>query len=268
MDLINKKTPFQKEWNNLCRKEQKFFNSRLDRKESKLNSILADKVPAKLQGTLDAAFEKAFVAVFDKGTGIIEKTFNKDKINLDYKVNAYTDEIAGSQKTLHAFTQKADEKGRVNVAVSGISGIGMGLLGIGIPDIPIFIGMIMKNLYEISLNYGIDYKFAEEKYFMLLIIEGAVSYGDNLIRINKKIEKFIRDPRLPRDYDFREQIAETSAVLSKELLYMKFLQGILLIGVIGGTYDLIYMKQINEFAKLKYHKRFLIDYKKNNLKPE
>lgn len=261
MNIFNKKTPFQREWNNLCRKEQHFFNNRIDKKESKLNNMLADKIPEKLQSTLDTAFEKAFAVVFDKGSGIIEKTFNKYKIKLDYKVNMYTDEIAGSQKTLHAFNKQADEKGNLNLAISGISGVGMGLLGIGIPDIPIFIGMIIKNLYEISLTYGIDYNFAEEKYFMLLIIEGAVSYGDNLIRINKKIEKFIRENRLPEDYNCSEQVSETSSILSKELLYMKFLQGIPIIGVIGGTYDLICMKQITEYAKLKYQKRFLLDYK-------
>ncbi len=261
MDIFNKKTPFQKEWDSLCRKEQRFLKNRIDRKESVLNNMLAEKIPPKLQSTLDTAFEKAFDVVFNKGSGIIEKTFNKDKINLNYKVNTYTDKIAGNHKTLHTFTKNADEKGNVNIVISGISGVGMGLLGIGIPDIPIFIGMIMKNLYEISLNYGIDYNSAEEKYFMLLIIEGAVSYGDNLIQTNKKIEKFIHEKRLPENYSFSEQVSGASSMLSKELLYMKFLQGIPIIGVIGGTYDLIYMKQITEYAKLKYQKRFLLDYK-------
>lgn len=261
MNISNKKTPFQREWDNLCRKEQHFFNNRINKKESKLNNMLADKIPEKLQNTLDTAFEKAFAVIFDKGSGIIEKTFSKDKISLNYKVNMYTDKIAGSHKTLHAFTKQAVEKGNVNLAISGISGIGMGLFGIGIPDIPVFIGMIIKNLYEISLSYGIDYNFAEEKYFMLLIIKGAVSYGDNLIQTNRKIEKFIRENRLPENYSFSEQVSETSSMLSKELLYMKFLQGIPIIGVVGGTYDLICMKQITEYAKLKYQKRFLLDYK-------
>lgn len=57
----------------------------LERKEkdSILNQKLAEKVPEKLQSTLDAAFAKAFTLVFENGTGIIEKTSriegNKDK---------------------------------------------------------------------------------------------------------------------------------------------------------------------------------------------
>lgn len=38
---------------------------------------------------------------------------------------------------------------------------------------------------------------------------------------------------------------------------MKFLQGIPLVGVVGGVYDMVYLKQITEYANLKYKKRFL-----------
>ena len=54
----------------------------------------------------------------------------------------------------------------------------------------------------------------------------------------------------------REQISRTSRMLSRELLYMKFLQGIPVVGAVGGAYDAIYMKQIAVYAKLKYQKRF------------
>ena len=47
--------------------------------------------------------------------------------------------------------------------------------------------------------------------------------------------------------------------MSGELLYMKFLQGIPIVGAVGGAYDFVYMKQINEYAKIKYHKRFLAE---------
>ena len=38
---------------------------------------------------------------------------------------------------------------------------------------------------------------------------------------------------------------------------MKFLQGFPVVGAVGGAYDVIYMKQITEYAKLKYKRRFL-----------
>lgn len=38
---------------------------------------------------------------------------------------------------------------------------------------------------------------------------------------------------------------------------MKFLQGIPIVGAVGGAYDVIYLKQIIEYANLKYERRFL-----------
>ncbi|MBQ8597143.1 MAG: EcsC family protein, partial [Lachnospiraceae bacterium] len=43
---------------------------------------------------------------------------------------------------------------------------------------------------------------------------------------------------------------------SKELLYMKFLQGIPIVGAAGGAYDVIYMKQVVKYAEMKYRRRF------------
>ena len=54
-----------------------------------------------------------------------------------------------------------------------------------------------------------------------------------------------------------ETIQKTASCLSKELLYMKFLQGIPVVGAVGGAYDVVYLKQITEYANLKYERRFL-----------
>lgn len=252
-----RKTPFQKEWDALCKKEQAFLDRRETKKESALNRLLAEKVPEKLQRTLDAAFEKAFFLIFEKGGGIIEKTYNRDALKDAYKVSLYADEIRRSRRSLRAFSKSAEKAGRKNLLLSGAAGVGMGLLGIGLPDIPVFTGMMLGCVYEIALDYGFDHDTEEEKYFILLLIEGAVSYGDHLMEVDRKIEAYSLSPRLPEGYSPPEQIAKTSGMLSKELLYMKFLQGVPLVGVVGGAYDVVYMKQISEYAKIKYQKRFM-----------
>ena len=142
--------------------------------------------------------------------------------------------------------------------MSGVSGVGMGLGGVGIPDILVFTSMVLKCIYEIALNYGFDYDSEEEQYFILLIIEGAVSYGDHLDEVNRKIEDYIREPKLPESYLAEAQISSTSRMLSGELLYMKFLQGVPVVGAVGGAYDVVYMKQISDYAQMKYKKRFLL----------
>ena len=47
--------------------------------------------------------------------------------------------------------------------------------------------------------------------------------------------------------------------MSKELLYMKFLQGIPVAGAAGGIYNVIYLRKIQRYAGMKYRKRFLYD---------
>ena len=40
---------------------------------------------------------------------------------------------------------------------------------------------------------------------------------------------------------------------------MKFLQGIPIVGVVGGWYNMVYMKRVNTYASLKYQRRRLHD---------
>ena len=260
--MFQRKTPFETEWEKLQKKEQKFLKEHIERKESVLNQKLAEKVPTKLQETLDKAFAKAFGTIFAKGTDVIEKTYKKEELQKTYKINEYADEIRQSKKSLKAFGKKAENSGRVNMVVSGAAGIGMGLVGVGIPDIPVFTGMILKSIYEIALNYGYEYETEGERRFILQIIQGAVSHGTKMQSINKSIDDYIINVEVPADYDEQKQIEQTAAELSKELLYMKFLQGIPVVGAVGGAYDVVYLKQITEYANLKYRKRFLLKKKK------
>ena len=74
--------------------------------------------------------------------------------------------------------------------------------------------------------------------------------------MNEKINDFMKNSYLPKNYQRQEMIQKTAALLSKELLYMKFLQGFPVVGAVGGAYDVIYMKQITEYSNLKYKHRF------------
>lgn len=80
-------------------------------------------------------------------------------------------------------------------------------------------------------------------------------------RLNREADAYIEEKLLPAGYSQEKQIARASAYLSKELLYMKFLQGIPVVGVVGGVCDVVYMKRIQEYADLKYKKRFLMERK-------
>lgn len=252
-----KKSAIEKEWAALSKKEAAFLQKRSKKKASLLNQKLEEMIPEKLQATLDTAFQKAFSLIFQKGTGIIEKTYNPDELKKNYDIQQYTANLKQDRKSLQAFTKNAGISGAKNLLISGASGIGMGVLGIGLPDIPLFTGMILKNIYQIALNYGYEYETDKEKLYILLLIQGAVSYGEDMQKINGILDTYIENAVFPEHLTIEKMINATAGVLSKELLYMKFLQGIPIVGVVGGAYDAIYMNRITEYAQMKYRRRLL-----------
>ena len=89
-----------------------------------------------------------------------------------------------------------------------------------------------------------------------MLIQGSVAYGEKLEEIDEQVNQYIRKEQIPDYVDMDKLIKQTAGCLSKELLYMKFLQGIPVAGAIGGAYDAIYMKRIAEYSELKYRRRF------------
>ncbi len=252
------KSALEKEWIKLEKDEFAFLNKSLHKEETKLNLFLEDKVPAGLQNTLDEAFAKAFGLVFEKGTDVIEKTYKKDDIEKDYQINSYIVNLKENRRNLKAFSKKASGAGNKNLLLSGVSGVGLGVLGIGIPDIVIFTSLMLRSVYETSLHYGFQYDTEEEKKFILLVIQGAVCHDTNLLKINSELDSYMKNGCFSKRQSMQDCIRNTAKALSKELLYMKFLQGIPVVGAVGGAYNIAYMKQINKYAQIKYRRRFLM----------
>lgn len=77
-------------------------------KESILNQKLEEKIPPKLQKTLDTAFAKAFALIFEKGTGVIEKTYQRTKLEQDYQVRQYMADVKQNSKSLRSFSKRQE----------------------------------------------------------------------------------------------------------------------------------------------------------------
>ena len=242
---------WEKEWTALEKKEARYL---MRRREEKTSSALQQK----LEETLNTAFIKAFDLVFEKGTGLIEKTYNKDQQKTDYQVREYAAGLKESRKTVKAFGRQSQGTRMKNLMISGVEGVGLGLLGIGLPDIPLFTAVILKSVYEIALSYGFEYESEKEQWFILKMIETALKKGEELERNNSLLNAWIDQNGIGETVKGRkEQSKETAAALAEALLYMKFLQGIPVVGVAGGAADTVYLKKITDYAELKYKRRFL-----------
>ena len=263
MALFNKKSPWEKEWEDLLKKESKFAEKRQAGPTSVLINKLDRFVPEKLSGTLNATFFKGFEMIFEKGTGVIEKTYNKQQKEKDFQINTYAAELGADRKSVRKFTKQAKSAKAANLLVSTVEGVGLGLVGAGIPDIPLFIAMLLKSVYEIALSYGYRYDTEEEKVFILRMIQVAMLDDEAFLQANMEfndlIDQIVADGDSLEGYrvDKTAQMRATSEALSAEMMYTKFLQGTMIIGMAGGIFDPIYINRISDYAVLKYRRRFL-----------
>ena len=257
MGVLRRKSPLEKEYEKARKAEEKLVLKKSSQKESVVNRLVGERIPPKLQETLEKAFAKAFTLLFTKGTGVIERTYNRDKLRKDYLAREAAHDIKKDRKSIKAFTRSSKNTGRKNLFLSGTFGIGTGLVGVGLPDIPVFSSMLLKQIYQTATEYGFPYKGEKENYFILKLIEGAFSQGDRFMEINEEVNLFMEKEELPEDYNFEEEIGKASSCLSGELLYSKFVQGIPLVGAAGGAYDALYMKRAADYSLLKYRQRFL-----------
>lgn len=245
----------KKEEKLILEKEPGIIKTKLDPLKTKVE----EKIPEKLQSTLNIAFEKGFKTVFEKGLGIIEKTYNKEYINMEFDINSYAINKYPTKRNLKKIDKSANKKTFINKSVSAIEGGTLGLLGIGIPDIPIYIGVILKSIYEISLSYGFDYNFPEERIYILNIICSSVTSGTERKMYFNKLDTIANeiDNGKYHNYNIDETLKETSNKISTYMLTSKFIQALPIVGVIGGVTNFKTLHDISTIAKLKYKQRYL-----------
>jgi hypothetical protein len=94
---------------------------------------------------------------------------------------------------------------------------------------------------------------------MLLLISGAMTKGARQAEYDKKIIKLGQqiDAYDAVALDLTDYMEDTSALLSTILLTTKFIQGLPIVGIIGGLANPFILNKISVYAELKYQKRYL-----------
>ncbi|MBD7914949.1 EcsC family protein [Clostridium sp. Sa3CUN1] len=253
----------KKEINKLNKKENKIINKKRNTIiKNKLNPIsekIEEKIPDKLRTTLESAFYNAFKMVFKGGSKYIEKLYNKEKIKLDHDINNYAFNKRTTKKSLKLIDFQGKRSKLINSTISTVEGVGLGILGIGIPDIPIFISVILKTIYEIALSYGFNYESEEEKIYILNLINVALTSEEEKLYYSEKINEIENkiDLGIVLENNLDDEIKETAKVLSNTLLIAKFIQGLPIVGVLGGVVNYQFISKVSKYSSIKYKKRYL-----------
>lgn len=223
------------------------------------HEVLAEKIPPKLQEAIEKAFIKGFDLVFDKAGPILEKTYPKERIQAQHEVGDFAVDRLGPRKHLKKMDRQANRSSRGHTLLATLEGAGLGLLGIGVPDIPILTSLLFRSIYEIGLSYGFGHESIQERFYVLWLLKGALAQGEAQTRADAQVEQIgaYIDWELDFDLDLEEQIQDTARFLSQVMLMGKYLQSLPLVGVYGGWQNHVIMKRVCLYAKLKYKKRYL-----------
>ena len=235
--------------------ELKYLKKRRTEREPVFRDKLDQAIPAGVKEKLENAFAKGFDLVFQKGNAVIEKTYSKEERAMAHRISVLDagKDPAGALKKLD---RNASAAGTHNLILSGVEGIGLGIPGIGIPDIPLFIGMLLKSVYEIAMAYGFPYEGERERIFILRVIRAALCRGERLREENRLVGEMIVG-RKEQGVTLADETRKTADALSERLLYLKFVQGLPIVGVVGGAADIAVMKEVTTYASLIYKKRYL-----------
>lgn len=247
----------------LMEMEEKFLNKKeniyIKNKIVPIKDTLEEKIPDKMLDTFQKAFEKGFYYVFRKGTVIIEKSYNIEKLKNEADISEYILSKKINNKNLNRIDRQVKKGTAINKSITTAEGMVLGILGIGLPDIPVFIGMILKTIYEICLNYGFKYDSEEEQVFILNIIctsanktSERIVYSNEADRIGYNIDNGFNNK-----VEINKMIEMTSVILSENIVLSKVIQGIPIIGAYGGISNYILIRDVSELAIIKYKKRLL-----------
>lgn len=211
-------------------------------------------VPVKAMQALETAFEKSFIVIFQKGSPWIEKaTHIKDKQELAQYFRSSFDCEQNKQK-LKRFDQNARKTSYQYAAITQVKSSVLGLFGIGIPDIPLYLATLLSGIYQIATIYGYDIHEEKEQAYVLLLICAMCDEEEK-----REEWKNIMDAMEhgQKKYSISELITYASHALAYSELQAKFLQGIPIAGIAGAFMSTSTQNRILTFARTSYKRRML-----------
>lgn len=253
-----RRTPLEWEWKRLVHREQALERAAIRSRPPRWKEDLEARVPEKVLAGLQSAFSKGFSLVFQQGTKQIEKICRTEALCRQNRELHHAVLHHGRRKDLRKLQSSSQWAQLGNLAITTVEGIGLGALGIGMPDIVIFQCMLLKGIYETALRFGFSYDTPEEQLLILKMMEAAVTRGPARRRCSAEVEALLAADRTPAPEALERQIRQTGAAFATEMLLVKFVQGLPVVGILGGAANPLYYNRVLRYVQLKYQKRYLL----------
>lgn len=261
MDNTQKKKirSLNREFAALQRQESRLMCSAVKAKPAGWKTALEKKVPDKVYSGLNSAFCKGFSLVFQHGRKLIELTYKKEKLQQKHTTQDDGFRQLGKRKDIRMLQKNARSSNNLNVAVTTLEGMALGALGVGMPDIVLFLTTVLRGVYETALHYGFPYESRFEQMLILKMMAASLSSGSEWFSRNKEVNDWLRlDSREITDGEFETQLRKTAEVFAVDMLLLKFVQGLPVVGILGGAANPFYYNRVMRYVQLKYRRRYLL----------
>jgi len=249
----------KKELSRLEKREEKLRLASINSKSPSWKKELEKRLPDKVYAGIESAFCKAFSLTFEQGRNIIEKSYDKEALSAEHSIRDYAISVKGGRREIRSMSKSASKSGLINLAVTTLEGIGLGALGVGLPDIVLFISTLLKGTYETAINYGYGYESRQEQYLILKMLSVPLKTSEDWAYSNVEIDRLMQSGTGDiSDEDFAAQMRTTASDFALDMLTLKFIQGIPVIGLFAGAANPFYYRKISQYVNLKYQKHYYL----------
>lgn len=227
--------------------------SALEQKLAPAAQKLQDAAPQKVRQGLEAAFEKSFLALLAR----------PELVGRGLRPAASGDENASLRQQRFAFYQARRRSGAGALGYTLFSGgeaAALGVLGIGLPDIPILLGTLLRSLYGVCAQYGHDWQSPQEQAFLLAVLAAAAAPSEEARPLLERCRLLGQAIDAGQDWsailDVEQAAGEASRQLCRTVVAAKLVQGVPLAGVCGGWYNGKLLSRATKLASCQYQRRW------------
>lgn len=251
-DRLNQRKAARRALLMISKEEKKLREAALKQKNIQWKNDLEKKIPPKVYDGLVSAFSTGFSLVFRQGRRLIEMTYDKKSMQEEHETRQK------NARGLRQMQKSVNRRNSLNMTATTAEGIALGIFGVGLPDIVLFLSTLLKGIYETALHYGFQYESRQEQYLILAMMRTALTTGTAWEKADREVEQLFTELPEVSEEMLKQSIQKTASVFAMDMLLLKFIQGMPVVGFLGGAANPVYYNKVMRYIQLKYKKRYLL----------
>ncbi len=229
------------------------------RNSGKIPGGVWKKISEKHMSFLQEAFVQSLTFLMDPEREVLESVIEREKLEETFHRLDRDAALKDGFRALDGFSREAEKRKKRALSFAALEGAGLGSIGVGSPEAVLLCTLMLRQIYETAILYGINISHPWEKELALLILSAAFSSGKEASREERKLLTALHglESGETPPIDRMKHIAQAAGRMSKSLGIQKLIQGIPLVGISGMVFNTAAIERLGELTGLVYRQRYL-----------